>query len=83
MQTITTKYLPATNTKGSRIKATTARGKSIIIPYDYEVSTDIAHQKAVIAICDKLDWHGKLVEGESSNKGNVYVFINDWNTLEV
>jgi hypothetical protein len=46
MQAIQTKYLPATNTRGSRIKATCERG-SITIPYPYELSGDECHREAV------------------------------------
>jgi hypothetical protein len=46
MQAIHTKYLPATNTRGSRIKATCERG-SITIPYPHELSGDECHREAV------------------------------------
>ena len=46
MQAIQTKYLPATNTRGSRIKATCERG-SITIPYPYDLSGDEVHREAV------------------------------------
>jgi hypothetical protein len=46
MQAIQTKYLPATNTLGSRIKAKCGRG-SITIPYPYELSGDECHREAV------------------------------------
>lgn len=46
MQAIHTKYLPCTNTLGSRIKATCERG-SITIPYPYELSGDERHREAV------------------------------------
>jgi len=51
MQAITTKYLPATNTRPSRIKATCDRG-SITIPYPHELSGDAVHIAAVRALVD-------------------------------
>lgn len=42
MQAIITKYLPATNTKPSRIKATCARG-SVTQSYPHEFSGDACH----------------------------------------
>lgn len=45
MQAIITKYLPATNTKPSRIKATCARG-SIVTGYPHEFSGDACHEYA-------------------------------------
>lgn len=46
MQAIQTKYLPATNNRGSRIKASCERG-SITIPYPHELSGDEVHREAV------------------------------------
>lgn len=45
--TITTKYMPATNTSGSRIKATISYGKSASISYPYELSGRECHDAAV------------------------------------
>jgi hypothetical protein len=53
MQAIYTKYLPATNSRGSRIKATCDAG-SITIPYPYELSGDEVHRAAAKALCVKL-----------------------------
>jgi hypothetical protein len=46
MQAIHSKYLPATESKGSRIKATCERG-SITIPYPHELSGNECHREAV------------------------------------
>jgi hypothetical protein len=46
MQAIQTKYLPATNARGSRIKATCERD-SITIPYPHDLSGDECHREAV------------------------------------
>jgi hypothetical protein len=53
MQAIHSKYLPATNTRGSRIKATCERG-SITIPYPYELSGDECHREAVRKLVAKF-----------------------------
>lgn len=53
MQAITTKYLPATNFKGSRIKAECERG-SITISYPDELSGDACHIAAVDALIAKF-----------------------------
>ena len=56
MQAITTKYLPATNTKGARIKASCEAG-SVTISYPHEAQRGHeAHAEAVYALADKLDW---------------------------
>lgn len=53
MQAIETKYLPATNFKGSRIKAECDRG-SITIDYPHELSGDDVHRLAVQKLCEKF-----------------------------
>lgn len=55
MQAIKTKYLPATNTKPSRIKAECEAG-SITISYDYSLNIDQLHQKAACMLIEKLEW---------------------------
>jgi len=53
MQAIQSKYLPATNSRGSRIKATCERG-SITIPYPHDLSGDECHRFAVTALVWKF-----------------------------
>lgn len=58
MQAIHTKYLPCTNTRGSRIKATCERG-SLTIPYPHELSGDDVHREAVRQLLERFvseDW---------------------------
>jgi hypothetical protein len=49
---IRTKYIPATDTTGSRIKATFG-GKTKSIPYPYELSGEEVHKKAAWAWVEK------------------------------
>jgi hypothetical protein len=53
MQSIQTKYLPATATKPSRIKATCDRG-SITIGYPHDLSGDAVHVAAADALVAKF-----------------------------
>ena len=79
MQTIQTKFLGATRTKGERIKATTTSGISKTISYDYGLSTEGAHRKAVQALLsvDALKyWTGTLVGGHL-NDGMIWVFEDE------
>jgi hypothetical protein len=74
MQAITTKYLPATNTKGARIKASCA-ARSIIVPYTY---SDEPHRAAALALITRLGWlgHGEWHEGDlPDGKGSVFVCV--------
>ena len=55
MQSIVTKYMPATNTRGARIKAMCERG-SITIPYPDELHQgEDAHMSAVRALVARFD----------------------------
>lgn len=53
MQAIITKYLPATNFRGARIKASCERG-SLTISYPYELSGNACHIAAVDALVSKF-----------------------------
>lgn len=70
-QSITTKYLPPTNSRGSRIKATCEAG-SITVPYPYELSVQQGHSAACAALLAKLGWEGRYVGGSTATG---YVFV--------
>ncbi len=75
MQTITTKYLGATNTLGARIKATTSSGISKTISYPYELSGSECHIKALRALNEQLEWSGDMTYS-STNTGYVFAFVD-------
>ncbi len=63
MQAIQTKYLPATNSRGSRIKASCERG-SLTIPYPHELSGDEVHREAVRQLLERFvseDWRDRSI----------------------
>jgi hypothetical protein len=80
-QAILSKYIPATNTKGSRIKAYCERG-SITIPYPYELSGAACHREAVYALLakfrdedgSKCSWCRPFVTGGLAD-GYAHVFM--------
>lgn len=76
LQSIQTRYLPVTNSRGSRIKATTASGLSISIPYPHELSGADCHWEAVKALLLKhgFHWADKWAVGASID-GRGYVFV--------
>ena len=79
MQTIITKYLGPTNHRGSRVKARQSASyagtpKSIIIDWDYSLSTEHNHKAAAIAFAAKMNWAGDWVGGDNGDTG--YVFVN-------
>jgi hypothetical protein len=71
-----TKFVSATNNRGSRIKAYTANGRSATISYPHDKSYELAHFEAVKALVAK---HGittpidNMAWGDSAD-GNGYVF---------
>tara|TARA_R110000772_G_scaffold31004_1_gene76842 strand:+ start:182 stop:454 length:273 start_codon:yes stop_codon:yes gene_type:complete len=90
MIAIHTKYIQATNTKGSRIKAYTAsygtrKGFTATIPYRYESSNLHGHFQAVEALVknNNLDWDlADMRYGDSADaKGYSFCFNNS--TVEV
>ena len=74
MQAITTKYHGPSNTRGSRISATSASGIRIYIPYPHELSGEEVHRKAAERLCEKLQWKGKLACG-GTKEGYAFVFV--------
>jgi hypothetical protein len=89
MQSIQTKYLSATESKGSRIKAKCARG-SIVIPLDYGLSGDDIHRAAVMALVIRfLDedaskgtpretnfWNRAFVSGSLPDGSMAHIFLS-------
>lgn len=73
MQAIQTKYLGATNNRGSRIKATAGAG-SVTIPYPHELSDHAVHRVAAQALADKFGWKGELLGGTLPNGDHAFVF---------
>jgi len=74
MQAIQTKVLPTANTRGTRIKATCARG-SITISYP-DLSDDKAHREAVRCLVqgftlEDLNLYGSPVDGNPWNRNYV------------
>ncbi len=89
-QAILVKYLPATNFKGSRLKAACERG-SITIPYPHELSSDDRGYLAAEQLCEKFakedeknygtpiqknPWMRRKIGGAlPNNKGYAFVFV--------
>lgn len=62
MQAIITKYIPCTNTKPSRVKATCEAG-SITLSWDSSGDDKLVHQGAARKLCQKLGWKGEMITG--------------------
>lgn len=76
-QSIVTRYHGATNTKGSRIKATAAAG-SVVLSWDDSLNPDDNHARAAQHLADKFGWRGSWFGGGMpSSDGNVYVCVDE------
>jgi hypothetical protein len=73
MKAIITKYIPATNTRGSRIKAFDCDKNSVVISYPHELSGEAVYKQAAVRLCEKMKWSTDLLGGGTSN-GYVFVF---------
>jgi hypothetical protein len=74
MQAIVTKYLPATNIRGSRVKASCA-AKSIIRHWDSALNADQNHMAVAKELATMLGWnYGDWIGGwPPDGKGSVWV----------
>lgn len=76
-QAITTKYLPAGNVRGSRIKATAAAG-SVIVSYNDSLNSENAHAEAAAKLAAKFGWTGDYyIGGLPDDRGYVFVCPDD------
>jgi hypothetical protein len=71
---LTTKTQAPTDTKGTRIKASSPAG-STIIAYDYALSAGNNHAAAAKALADKLEWDGEMVGGSIGDGVMVWVSL--------
>lgn len=74
MKAIATRFVGATDHRGSRIIATDGDNR-LVLPYPHELDGDAAHDAAAVAFCRKLKWTGRLARG-GTKTGNVYVFTD-------
>jgi hypothetical protein len=72
-QSIATKALGPTNTTGQRVKATSASGISIIMPWDHSVGYERNHVVVAKALAIKLAWSGRWHGGSDGGAGYVFV----------
>ncbi len=74
-QSIVTKYHGPTNTRGSKVIATSASGHRLQLEWDDALNSDANHQAAAMALAVKLDWSGTWAAG-STNDGCVFVNLD-------
>lgn len=74
MQAIETRYLPCTNSRGSRVKALCDAG-TVTVPWDHALDCDGNHDAAARALVSKLGWSGRRWHRGAlkASRGRVYV----------
>lgn len=72
-QAIIIKFLGATNTKGTRIKAS-AEASSVTVSLDYGAGQEQRIRQAVDALLNKLEWSGEYIIGGLPSGDYVAVF---------
>lgn len=75
MKAIITKYHGPTNTKGSRISARDSDGHRVYISRECDLHIEDSHKAAAIALCKKMNWHGKLVGGDFGPDERVFAWL--------
>lgn len=75
MKAIITKYLPATNTKPSRIKAFDSDNNSVTIPFPDNLENEACYKLAAVKLAEKMNWSTDLLGGGVKD-GYVFVFRN-------
>ena len=73
MKAIKTRYWGPTDTLGARIKADDGDGNRITLPYNHALNVAQTHAEAAVALCQKMGWHGTLIQG-SIPSGYVFVW---------
>ena len=91
MDAIQTKKLAATNTLGTRIKATLLGERSVTVSYNYALGPESNHREAANALLKKLHsldtqapneqavnrWRWKLATGELADGSYAHVWTGD------
>lgn len=80
MTTIITRVIPATNYKPARIVADAGLKRRIVVSYDHGNTNP--HKAAAIALCQKFNWEGSLVEG-GMERGAAFVFVDADATFQI
>lgn len=74
MKAICTRFIPATETQGARVRASAEGVPSVLISH---WSADDSHLEAALALARKQGWSGTLIRGGSADgRGDYFVFAN-------
>lgn len=82
MIAIHTKFIPATDTRGARIKAYSCNGHALTIPFDYGLGEIERHAAAVKALLESgqfahiTDFEKMAYGGSADDKGYTFCFLD-------
>jgi hypothetical protein len=74
-QAIVTRYIPATNTKPSRVKATADAG-SVMLSWNCALNIENNHAFVAKALAEKFGWRGAWYQGGMPGSGFAFVCLN-------
>jgi hypothetical protein len=84
MKSIFTKFHGPGYSKGSRIIATdSTKENRFSVSLDPAWNTEESHKQAALALCKKMGWKGTLVQGGNGPGSEVFVFLNNWNRVDI
>ncbi len=83
MQAIQVKVLPATNFKGTRVKAWSYSGQSVTQSWNYELSGSGNQAECAYNLALKLEWNVKMIGGSLPNGDYAFVIVESNCQLEV
>jgi hypothetical protein len=79
MKAIETRYIPATDCRDARIKATAEGGLYVTMPYPQEYDTEAAHRIGAYALIEKMGWDKQSwfngIVGGSTKRGYAWVLV--------
>ena len=75
MKAIQTKFIGATNTRGSRVTVRDGDGNSTWSSYDHGMNAERNHAAGAKKLCDKMKWTGAFVSGWLKAGTYVHVFL--------
>lgn len=76
MQAIQVKYMPATNTRGTRYKAWSYSGQSVTVSMDYSKEDSQNAGRAAMELLKKLEWNGSWLGGTLPNGDYCFVCMD-------
>lgn len=75
MKAIYTKFIPATNYRSSRVKATDEDGNSKVLDWEHGLDTIGNHRAVAVALIKKMKWNPTKIVSASMKNGYVWTML--------